>query len=143
MLSDLRHAHSSIRSKEDMTSIYRFTTRFMFVFACLTGALSVLVAAYSAHIPGLEEASLRSLQSAIHMMQFHALALLVVAWMARDSKSSWFLFGSGLFFLTGIVLFSFNIVLYQLAGISFFRSLIPYGGMAFVAAWMVLAISVF
>jgi uncharacterized membrane protein YgdD (TMEM256/DUF423 family) len=40
-------------------------------------------------------------------------------------------------------LFSFNIVLHQLAGISFFRPLIPYGGMAFVAAWVVLAISVF
>ena len=76
----------------------RILNRCMFIFACLTGALSVLVAAYSAHISGLEEASLRSLQSAIHMMQFHALALLVVAWMARDGKSSWFLFGSGLFF---------------------------------------------
>jgi len=126
-----------------MTSIFRFTTQCMFIFACLTGALSVLVAAYSAHIPGLEEASLRSLQSAIQMMQFHALALLVVAWMFIGGKSSWVLFGSGLFFLTGIVLFSFNIVLHQLAGISFFRSLIPFGGMAFVAAWLVLAISVF
>jgi len=126
-----------------MTSIYKFNVRFMFGFACFTGALSVLVAAYSAHIPGLGEASLRSLESAIHMMQFHALALLVVAWMARDGKSNWYLFGSGLFFLTGIVLFSFNIVLHQLAGINFFRPLIPYGGMAFVAAWVVLAISVF
>jgi len=121
----------------------RVFNRFMFVFACLTGALSVLVAAYSAHIPSLEEASLRSLQSAIQMMQFHALALLVVAWMFIGGKSSWVLFGSGLFFLTGIVLFSFNIVLHQLAGISLFRPLIPYGGMAFVAAWVVLAISVF
>jgi len=126
-----------------MTSIFRLTTQCMFVFGCLTGALSVLIAAYCAHIPGLEEASLRSLQSAIQMMQFHALALLMVAWMSIGFKSSWVLFGSGLFFLTGIVLFSFNIVLHQLAGISLFRPLIPVGGMAFVAAWVVLAISVF
>jgi uncharacterized membrane protein YgdD (TMEM256/DUF423 family) len=126
-----------------MTSIFRLTTQCMFVFGCLTGALSVLIAAYCAHIPGLEEASLRSLQSAIQMMQFHALALLMVAWMYIGFKSSWVLFGSGLFFLTGIVLFSFNIVLHQLAGISLFRPLIPVGGMAFVAAWVVLAISVF
>jgi len=115
----------------------------MFVFACLCGAVSVLIAAYSAHMPGLEEAALRSVQSAIQMMQFHALALLVVAWMARDNKSSWLLIGSALFFLIGIVLFSFNIVAHQLAGISFFRAWIPYGGMAFVAAWLVLAISQF
>jgi hypothetical protein len=122
-----------------MTSIYGFAAKFMFFFACLTGALSVLVAAYSAHIPGLEEASIRSLQSAIQMVQFHALALLVVAWMARNSKSSWLLFASGLFFLSGIVLFSFNIFLHQLVGVNYFRALIPFGGMAFVVGWISLA----
>jgi uncharacterized membrane protein YgdD (TMEM256/DUF423 family) len=115
----------------------------MFVFACLTGALSVLVAAYCAHIPELEEASLRSLQSAIQMMQFHALALLVVAWMSKDGKSSWPLFVSGLFFLMGIVLFSFNIFLHQLFDISSFRALIPFGGMAFVVGWIGLAAHTF
>ena len=126
-----------------MTSIYRFTTQCMFVFACLTGALSVLVAAYCAHIPGLEEASLRSLQSAIEMMQFHALALLVVAWMSKGGKSSWPLFVSGLFFLMGIVFFSFNIFLHQLFDISSFRVLIPFGGMAFVVGWIGLAAHTF
>lgn len=121
----------------------RVFNRFMFVFACLTGALSVLVAAYCAHIPGLEEASLRSLQSAIQMMQFHALALLVVAWMSKDGKSSWPLFVSGSFFLMGIVLFSFNIFLHQLFVISSFRALIPFGGMAFVVGWIGLAAHTF
>jgi len=121
----------------------RVFNRFMFVFACLTGALSVLVAAYCAHIPELEEASLRSLQSAIQMMQFHALALLVVAWISKGGKSSWPLFVSGLFFLMGIVLFSFNIFLHQLFDISSFRALIPFGGMAFVVGWIGLAAHTF
>ena len=121
----------------------RVLNRFVFVFACLTGALSVLVAAYCAHIPGLEEASLRSLQSAIQMMQFHALALLVVAWISLGGKSSWASFSSGLFFLIGIVLFSFNIFLHQLFDISSFRALIPFGGMAFVVGWVSLAAHTF
>jgi hypothetical protein len=42
--------------------------RLLIVFACLAGAISVLVAAYSAHIPGLEESSVRSVNSAIQML---------------------------------------------------------------------------
>jgi uncharacterized membrane protein YgdD (TMEM256/DUF423 family) len=121
----------------------RFISRCTFIFACFTGGVSVLIAAYSAHVSGLEDSALRSLQSAIQMMQFHALALLVVAWMAKDAKASWPLIGSGLFFTLGIVLFSFNIVLHQLAGVSNFRALIPFGGIAFVLGWLAAAISGF
>ena len=72
--------------------------RLLIVFACLAGAISVLVAAYSAHIPGLEESSVRSVNSAIQMLQFHALALLVVGSMFKNAYTSWFSIGSGLFF---------------------------------------------
>lgn len=117
--------------------------RLLIFFACLTGAISVLVAAYSAHIPGLEESSVRSVNSAIQMMQFHALALLVVGCMFRNADPSWLSIGSGLFFVMGILLFSVNIILHQLAGVSSFRSLIPFGGMAFVLGWAALAIAGF
>jgi len=39
----------------------------------------------------------------------------------------------------GLLMFSLNICLIQLAGITVFRALTPYGGMAFVAAWLTLA----
>ncbi len=124
-----------------------FTSQFMrraaFIFACFTGGTSVLIAAYSAHVPGLEESSLRSVNSAIQMMQFHALALLVLAWTAKNFKTNWTLAISGIFFATGIVLFSFNIALHQLAGMGAFRPLIPFGGMAFVLGWVAAAISGF
>jgi uncharacterized membrane protein YgdD (TMEM256/DUF423 family) len=133
----------SLKVKKDMASMTKCITRSVFVFACLTGGLSVLLAAYSAHVIGLEESSVRSVNSAIQMMQFHTLALLLVAWIAKDAKASWFLISSGLFFVIGIVFFSFNIALHQLMGINIFRSLIPYGGMAFVLGWVALAISAF
>ena len=115
--------------------------RLLIVFACLAGAISVLVAAYSAHIPGLEESSVRSVNSAIQMLQFHALALLVLGCMFKNAEANWFSIGSGLFFVIGILLFSVNIILHQLAGVSSFRSLIPFGGMAFVLGWIALAIA--
>ena len=126
-----------------MSSVPQFMTRAAFVFACFTAGASVLIAAYSAHVPGLEDSSVRSVNSAIQMMQFHALALLVVSWMNQATKAQWLLIASILFFVLGIALFSFNIVLHQLASVSTFRPLIPFGGMAFVLGWVALAITGF
>ena len=77
------------------------------------------------------------------MMQFHALVLLVASWMNQAAKAKWLLIASILFFVLGIALFSFNIVLHQLASVSTFRPLIPFGGMAFVLGWVALAITGF
>ena len=115
----------------------------LFVFACVTGALSVLTAAYVAHQPGLDEAAVRSLQSALQMQQFHALALLLTAWMARHSGFSLSLGVAAAGFVAGIFCFSFNIELRHLAGVELFRPLTPYGGMAFVLGWLALAVSAF
>ncbi len=115
----------------------------LFVFACVTGAFSVLTAAYVAHQPGLDEAALRALQSALQLQQFHALALLLTAWMLLHNG---FNAGRGLAaagFVAGIFCFSFNIELRHLAGVELFRPLTPYGGMAFVLGWLALALSVF
>jgi len=121
----------------------KIASRVLFVFACVTGAMSVLTAAYVAHQPGLDEAATRSLQSALQMQQFHALALLVTAWMARHSGFSPSLGVAAAGFVAGIFCFSFNIELRHLAGMELFRPLTPYGGMAFVLGWLGLAVSVF
>jgi len=115
----------------------------VFVFACVTGALSVLTAALVAHQTGLDEAAARSLQSALQMQQFHALALLVTAWMARESGFNWSCGLAAAGFVAGIFCFSFNIELRHLAGVELFRPLTPYGGMAFVLGWLALAVSAF
>ena len=115
----------------------------VFVFACVTGALSVLTAAYVAHQPGLEEAAVRSLQSALQLQQFHALALLLTAWMTRESGFNWSLGLAAAGFVAGIFCFSFNIEIRHLLGVELFRPLTPYGGMAFVLGWLALAVSAF
>lgn len=108
----------------------KIASRYLFVFACVTGAMSVLTAAYVAHQSVLEEAVLRSLQSALQLQQFHALALLLTAWMARESGFNWSLGVAAAGFVAGIFCFSFNIELRHLAGVELFRPITPYGGMA-------------
>ena len=113
----------------------------LFVFACVTAALSVLTAAFVAHQNGLEAAAQRALQSALQMQQFHALAVLLLAWPAWPQALSKSRALAAALFVAGMLCFSFNIELHHLAGIDALRPLTPWGGMAFVLGWVVLAFS--
>jgi uncharacterized membrane protein YgdD (TMEM256/DUF423 family) len=111
----------------------------LFAVACVMAAASVLLAAYVAHLGAdLPAPALRSLQSALQMQQFHSLALLLVAWMGMGPRAHPLHLWSGVLFLLGLLMFSVNILLIHLAGVDAFRVVTPYGGMAFVAGWLLL-----
>jgi uncharacterized membrane protein YgdD (TMEM256/DUF423 family) len=55
-------------------------------------------------------------------------------------KTSQVLLLSAVLFLLGLFMFSLNICLIHLGGITVFKALTPYGGMAFIAAWLSLAV---
>jgi len=114
----------------------KIASKVVFVFACVTGALSVLTAAYVAHQHALPEEAVRSLQSSVQMQQIHALGLLVVAWMAMQTRLTPGLAVAAGAWVLGIVLFSFNIQLRYLAGLDMLRQEVPYGGMAYVLGWL-------
>jgi len=117
----------------------KIASQILFAVACVMAAASVLLAAYVAHLgAGLPPASLRSLQSALELQQFHALALLLVAWMGMGPRATAVHVYAGVLFLLGMMMFSVNIELIHLAGIDAFRAATPYGGMAFVAGWLFL-----
>jgi uncharacterized membrane protein YgdD (TMEM256/DUF423 family) len=111
----------------------------LFAVACVMAAASVLLAAYVAHLGAdLSVPALRSLHSALQMQQFHSLALLLVAWMGMGPRAHPLHLWSGVLFLLGLLMFSVNILLIHLAGVDAFRVVTPYGGMAFVAGWLLL-----
>ena len=118
----------------------KIATRILLVVACVIAAASVLLAASGAHQgEALSPSSLKSLQSALQMQQIHALALAGVCAVAMLHTASKTLLLSAVLFTAGLLMFSLNICLIHLAGITVFRALTPYGGMAFVAAWLILA----
>ena len=114
----------------------KIASRTLFVFACVTAALSVLTAAYVAHQHALTDAAVRSLQSSVQMQQIHALALWVCAWMAIRSRFTLGLAVAAIAWVLGLVMFSFNIQLLHLAGVEMFRPAGPYGGLAYVLGWL-------
>jgi len=116
----------------------KIASKMVFVFACVTGALSVLTAAYVAHQHALPEDAVRSLHSSVQMQQIHALGLLVVALMAERSRYTSGLLVAAVSWVLGMVLFSFNIQLRQLAGLDMLKQAVPYGGMAYVLGWLAL-----
>lgn len=115
----------------------KFASRALFAVACVMGAATVLLAAYTAHMgESLSPAALRSVHSAMQMQQFHVLALLMVGAIALLHSPSKTLLLSGGLLLAGLLMFSVNIHLIHLAGVDNLRAATPYGGMAFVAGWL-------
>ena len=53
-------------------SLMKIASKTLFVFACVTGAMPVLTAAYVAHQHALPEDAVRSLQSSVQLQQIHA-----------------------------------------------------------------------
>lgn len=117
----------------------KIANQVLFAVACVMAAASVLLAAYVAHLGAdLPAPALRSVQSALQLQQFHSLALLLVAWMGMGPRLHPLHMGSGVMFLLGLLMFSVNIELIHLAGVDMFRAFTPYGGLAFVAGWLLL-----
>lgn len=81
--------------------------------------------------------------TALQYHQFHALGLMVVGLAAaRFPHSRWFAW-AGWLLLAGIVLFSGNLYLRSIAGVHALRALTPFGGAAFIAAWLLFAVGAF
>ena len=114
--------------------------RFFLVFACVSAALSIGVSAVAAHALTLSVQDAQALAWALDLQRFHALGLLVLVVLARQVGPNAWTMASGALVVAGTLLFSLSIELRLLHGIELLRPLVPYGGMAFMAGWVTLAI---
>jgi len=114
--------------------------RFFLVFACVSAALTIGVSAVAAHTITLSVQDAQALTWALDLQRFPALGLLVLVVLARQGRPSAWTLAAGALFVAGSLLFCLNIELRLLYGIQVLRPLVPYGGMAFMAGWIALAI---
>jgi uncharacterized membrane protein YgdD (TMEM256/DUF423 family) len=116
------------------------------LFLCTAAALLLVataLGAYASH--GLEGVltprALASLNVAVEYQFFHGLGLLAVAILAdRQPESSWLKL-SGALFIAGIVLFCGSLYATTLAGLAALGPVTPVGGIAFMGAWVALAVA--
>jgi uncharacterized membrane protein YgdD (TMEM256/DUF423 family) len=108
------------------------------------GALSACVAvaagAFGAH--GLRDLvsadRLVVWETAARYQMYHALGLLIVAYLAGQKSAGPARIG-GWLFVAGTILFSGSLYALTLTGISILGAITPLGGLAFIAGWLVLA----
>ena len=73
---------------------------------------------------------------------YHALGLLAVGLVAQRLPDSNWLRAAGWLMLAGIVIFSGSLYLLALTGVRAFGAVTPFGGVAFMLAWVMFAVAV-
>jgi uncharacterized membrane protein YgdD (TMEM256/DUF423 family) len=118
-------------------------SRIFLILGALSASLSVVFSAAFAHLPAFANGIPPMVQTALNQQQFHALGLILVG-LALDGRgtSRWWL-ASGWLMALGMALFSFNIYARALLGWDGLRALVPWGGSAWIAAWLLLAVGAF
>ncbi len=119
------------------------SSRFFLILGALSAALSVVFSAAFAHLPAFANGIPAMVQTALSQQQFHALGLILVGLaLGGRGPSRWWL-ASGWLMALGMALFSFNIYARALLGFDAWRALVPWGGSAWIAAWLLLAVGAF
>ena len=107
------------------------------LLAALAGFIGVAMGAFGAH--GLKHILtghyLDVYKTAVNYQMWHALLLAVVAMLPEERLLNW----AGWFSFLGIVLFSGSLYLLAISKISWLGMITPFGGLAFLLAWGLLA----
>jgi uncharacterized membrane protein YgdD (TMEM256/DUF423 family) len=115
------------------------------VLGGLFGGLSVALGAFGAHVlkPRLDAYYMDVFQTAVQYQMYHAIALVLVAILARQLGGGSLLHAAGWLFVAGTVIFSGSLYVLTLSGVRAWGAITPIGGVMFVVAWILLAISAF
>jgi uncharacterized membrane protein YgdD (TMEM256/DUF423 family) len=115
--------------------------RLFLLFAAVLAGLAVVLGAFGAH--GLraiiDPAMLSVYQTAVEYHFWHALGLIGVAFAADRYPGSRLIRASGWAMILGILLFSGSLYILSLSGIGRLGMITPFGGLALIAGWVLLA----
>jgi uncharacterized membrane protein YgdD (TMEM256/DUF423 family) len=110
------------------------------VLGAVSAFIGVAAGAFGAHgLKGRLPADLFDVfEVGVRYQMYHALGLLAVAW-AMSRWPAGALSVAGWMFVAGTVLFSGSLYALSLSGARWFGAVTPFGGLAFLAGWALLA----
>jgi len=115
------------------------------VWGALNMVLAVALGAFGAH--GLKKhispELLATWNTSVLYHLIHALGLLIVGVLGYQFPELQHLGSAGWSLLAGILLFSGSLYLLVLSGIHFFGIITPFGGIAYIVGWLLLAAGLF
>ncbi|MHC0036574.1 DUF423 domain-containing protein [Pseudoneobacillus sp. C159] len=112
------------------------------ILGALNAFLSVALGAFGAHgLEGkLEPKYLETWKTGVTYQMFHATGLLIVGVLLGKLPANALLTWSGWLMFIGILLFSGSLYVLSLTKISILGAITPLGGLAFLAAWLLLIV---
>ncbi len=109
--------------------------RLWIIISAISGFTAVAIGAFGAH--GLREKlsseMIEVYKTGVLYQLIHSVVLLLLS-LNTIIKSKW----PSIFFLLGIILFSFSLYIYSTSGIRFFAMITPIGGFCFLIGWLLL-----
>jgi uncharacterized membrane protein YgdD (TMEM256/DUF423 family) len=110
-------------------------TKLWIIIAGISGFTAVAFGAFGAH--GLKDVlspnMLEIYKTGILYQLIHSVVLLSLALFGNKK-----FFTSQMFFLTGIILFSFSLYLYAITSSIVFAYITPFGGLSFLIGWLLI-----
>jgi uncharacterized membrane protein YgdD (TMEM256/DUF423 family) len=110
------------------------------LLGAINAFLAVALGAFGAH--GLEgripDKYLEIWKTGVNYQMFHTLGLFVVAFLADKLPNIGMAITAGWVMLAGIILFSGSLYVLSITQIKILGAITPFGGIAFLAAWLML-----
>ncbi len=113
------------------------------ILGAINAFLSVALGAFGAHaLKGkLDQYYIDIWNTGCQYQMYHALGLLIVGILAAKLPQTSLVTTSGWLMLTGIILFSGSLFVLALTKISVLGAITPFGGVAFLAAWVLIIVA--
>ncbi|GAB4289276.1 MAG: DUF423 domain-containing protein [Ignavibacteriaceae bacterium] len=112
-------------------------TKKWIVASAISGFLAVALGAFGAH--GLKDTlssgMFETYKTGVLYHLVHSVVLLMLALSGKSKFSS-----ASIFFITGIILFSFSLYLYAVTEVRFFAVITPFGGVSFLTGWVMIIV---
>ncbi len=115
------------------------SARIFLTLGALSACCSVVFSAAFAHLPVFAGGVPAMVQTALTQQQFHSLGLMLVGLAVLGLGASRWLKVAGWLLVAGLLLFRFNLYARHVLGFDALRALVPWGGAAWILAWLCLA----
>lgn len=119
-------------------------SKFLISSGALSAALAVILGAFAAHAlkSRLPPETLAIFQTGVQYQFYHSLGVILIGIIVQFSKASLLVTAAGWLMLVGILIFSGSLYVICLTGIRGFGMITPFGGTAFIVAWLLLTIGI-